>query len=110
MEFTQKAQDYISKARLVALEQKHALIKPIHLLYAMVAEKDEILLRILELTKANGPEFVRQMTQTLSKEPVVQGDVLVNPSQELTRLLDRAALISKSEQFVSVISLIAALY
>ncbi|USO02551.1 MAG: AAA family ATPase [Alphaproteobacteria bacterium] len=110
MELTQKAQDYVSKARISALEYQNPSAKPIHLLYAILNENDAIMLQICELTHTDPKALMARVKEDIQKEPTISGDAQVNFDTSFTHLLDQAMVIAKGEQFVSVISLIRALF
>ncbi len=87
---TIKSQEALYEAQEEASKRNHQQIEPSHLLYALLNQKDGIVLPIINKIGAN-PSLILQETEAeLEKLPKVTGVTQVYVSPELKNVLDRA--------------------
>ncbi|MBM3704972.1 MAG: ATP-dependent chaperone ClpB [Actinobacteria bacterium] len=89
--FTIKAQEAISQAQSVASENGHQSIDDIHLLYALLEQKEGIIYPILQKLEINIEEFHQKAESVIRNYPKVTGQNLQTYiGQELNNLLNAA--------------------
>ena len=71
--FTAKAQEAVQRATTVAAEKSHQAIEPLHLLAALLAERDGAVLPLLEKLAVNVPQLEKIVAGELARLPTVTG-------------------------------------
>src|ERR1700679_1424796 len=90
--FTVKAQEAVQQANTLATEHGNAEILPLHLLAALLSDKEGIVGPVLEKIGI-GPEAVlRDVYQEIERLPKVSGEGFAQstPSNALNKLLEQA--------------------
>lgn len=89
--FTIKAQEILSQAQRIASENGHQSIDDIHLMSAMLKQKDGIIIPILKKLEVNIDDFSNKINDTLARQPKVSGQTAqVYISPELNNILNGA--------------------
>ncbi len=111
--FTSRLQTALSEAQSLALGRDHNFIEPAHLLHAMLEQKGNALIPLLQQAGVDVPSLRQQIATQLDRLPQVQGtDADVHLSNELGRLLnmaDKLAQKRKDQYISSELVLLAAL-
>lgn len=95
--FTIKAQEILSQAQRISSENGHQSIDDIHLMSAMLGQKDGIIIPILEKLEVNIDDFSSKIDDALARQPKVSGQTAqVYISPELNNILNNA--FSEAEQ------------
>ncbi|MBA7509348.1 Chaperone protein ClpB [subsurface metagenome] len=95
--FTIKAQEILSQAQRIASENGHQSIDDIHLMSAMLGQKDGIIIPILKKLEVNIDDFSSKIDDALAGQPKVSGQTAqVYISPELNNILNNA--FSEAEQ------------
>ena len=71
--FTNKAQQSLYDAQTLCVEERHAEIRPLHLLAALLRQQDGIAPRVVAGIGAQPSELLQDIEQELSREPRVSG-------------------------------------
>ncbi|RME55814.1 ATP-dependent chaperone ClpB [Candidatus Parcubacteria bacterium] len=99
-QFTEKAEEAVSSAALLAREKRNPEVTPIHLLAALLTQSDTAVRPLLASAGADIPRLTEAVTGSLQKLPVVQEgsyetraggelqDVLIAANRERTQLGD----------------------
>ena len=112
--FTIKAQEAIQKAQEIAAERQHQQIDALHLLAALIEDKDGLVNLILKKI-GNNPETIKQkINEVLSSLPRVFGQTSFGRAyltQDFARVLDQAKKESQNmkDEFISVEHLLLAI-
>ena len=89
--FTIKAQELLSWAQRIASENGHQSIDDIHLMSAMLQQKDGIIIPILKELEVNIDDFSSKINDALAKQPKVSGQTAqIYISLELNDVLNGA--------------------
>ena len=89
--FTIKAQEILSQAQRIASENGHQSIDDIHLMSAMLKQKDGIIIPMLKKLEVNIDDFSSKIDDTLARQPKVSGQTAqVYISPELNNILNNA--------------------
>src|ERR1700730_6154331 len=88
--FTTKAQEAIQGARNIATENGNPEILPLHLLRALIEDREGIVRPVLEKAGAKIDEVEYRLEQAISALPKVSGGAQPTMSNALTKVLDRA--------------------
>ena len=89
--FTIKAQEILSQAQRIASENGHQSIDDIHLISAMLKQKDGIIIPILKKLEVNIDDFSSKINDTLARQPKVSGQTAqIYISPELNDILNGA--------------------
>ncbi len=89
--FTTKAQQAIEAARNLATDHGNAEILPLHLLRALVDDREGIVRPVLEKAGAKVDEVAHRLEQAINALPKVSGSASqANISNALTKVLDRS--------------------
>ncbi len=86
---TTKFHQALSDAQSLAVGKDHQFIEPVHLLNSLLAQADGNIRPLLLQTGANVGGLQQYLSQALSKFPSVSGEVDVQVSQHLGRLLNQ---------------------
>src|SRR5271166_6284451 len=108
---TIKGQEAVANAQMLATEQGHSQIEPLHLLEALLNESEGVIAPLLEKIGANRGQLEGIVRSELQRLPKVSGGSPPQPSSELARVLEasqREADAMKDE-FVSTEHLLLAL-
>jgi ATP-dependent Clp protease ATP-binding subunit ClpB len=89
---TTKAQQAIEAARNSATEHGNAEIQPLHLLQALLSDREGIVRPVLEKAGAGVDDVVARLNQAIAALPKVSGGAASQPSlsNALTKVLDRS--------------------
>ena len=71
--FTQKAIDAVNNAQKIALEKSHTEVKPEHIAYALVSDRDGLVGQILKKIDVNTNNIERGIAKILDSFPTVGG-------------------------------------
>ncbi|MCY3907808.1 MAG: ATP-dependent chaperone ClpB [Anaerolineaceae bacterium] len=109
---TNKAQQALYDARTLCVEQRHAEIRPLHLLIALLRQQDGIAPRVVAGIGAQPAELLQDLEQELTREPRVAGqNVQVGAGRALQETLVEAEAQAKRmrDDYVSSEHLLLAL-
>jgi ATP-dependent Clp protease ATP-binding subunit ClpB len=109
--FTIKAQEAVQSAVELASERGHPQVTPLHLLHALVAEREGIVRPLLEKIGVDRQQLERIIEAELSHQPKVSGGSQPQPDQELIKVFEAATAESHTmkDEFVSTDHLLLAL-
>jgi len=85
---TLKGQEALQAAQSHAQEKGNPQVAPEHLLWALVEQKDGVVLPILQKLGVNLPAIARDLADAMSKLPKVQGQTELYMSPALGRILE----------------------
>ena len=89
--FTIKAQEILSQAQRIASENGHQSIDDIHLISAMLQQKDGIIIPMLKKLEVNIDDFSSKIDDALARQPKVSGQTAqIYISPELNDVLNGA--------------------
>lgn len=89
--FTIKAQEILSQAQRIASENGHQSIDDIHLMSAMLQQKDGIIIPMLKKLEVNIDDFSSKIDDALARQPKVSGQTAqIYISPELNDILNGA--------------------
>ncbi len=109
---TNMAQQALYDARTLCVEQRHAEIRPLHLLIALLRQQDGIVPRVVTGIGAQPAELLQDLEQELTREPRVAGqNVQVGAGRALQETLVEAEAQAKRmrDDYVSSEHLLLAL-
>jgi ATP-dependent Clp protease ATP-binding subunit ClpB len=109
--FTVKSREAIAAAESAARQHKHQEVTGLHLLSALVGQRDGLARPILEKAGVSMPALDADLQRTLRGRPVVEGAVEVYAGRELSRVLDAAVTEAAKldDEYVSTEHLLLAL-
>jgi ATP-dependent Clp protease ATP-binding subunit ClpB len=109
--FTIKAQEAVQTAVELAGERGNPQVTPVHLLHALLAEREGIVRPLLEKIGTDRGHLERIIEAELSHLPKVQGGSQPQPDQELVKVFEAATAESHTmkDEFVSTDHLLLAL-
>ncbi len=109
--FTIKAQEAVQAAVELAGERGNPQVTPVHLLHALVAEREGIVRPLLDKIGTDRGHLERIIEAELSHLPKVQGGAQPQPDQELVKVFETATTESHTmkDEFVSTDHLLLAL-
>jgi ATP-dependent Clp protease ATP-binding subunit ClpB len=87
---TLKGQEALQAAQSHAQEKSNPQIAPEHLLWALIEQKEGVVLPILQKLGVNLPTLAQQLADTVGKLPKVQGQAEVHISSSLNKVLEDA--------------------
>jgi len=87
---TLKGQEALQAAQSHAQEKSNPQIAPEHLLWALIEQKEGVVLPILQKLGVNLPTLAQQLADTVGKLPKVQGQAEVYISSSLNKVLEDA--------------------
>ncbi|MBN2461336.1 MAG: ATP-dependent chaperone ClpB [Candidatus Cloacimonetes bacterium] len=107
---TIKSQEALEKARQIADEKGHQEITPLHLLQALLADREGFTLSLLKKVGINAEELLKRTGRILDKQPIISGVYQVTISRELNNVMNEAEKISGKlhDEYVSVEHLLLA--
>src|SRR5262245_46689490 len=94
---TLKGQEALQAAQSHAQEKSNPQIMPEHLLWALIGQKDGVVLPILQKLGVNVQTIAQQLSDLVGKLPKVQGQGEVYMSPTLNRILEDA--FKEADQF-----------
>ena len=104
--FTQKSQEILSIAHTLAVEHNHQEIRPLHLLLALINQKDGLVNAMLEKLRIDLQALQNYVEEMLRKIPAVTGPGAsqIGSSRDFSRILLEAEQIAKrlKDDYVSV--------
>src|SRR5688572_5633904 len=95
--FTLKSQEAIQSAQAHAHEKGNPQLAPEHLLWALVQQKDGVVLPVLQKLGANIQVLATDLSEAVTKLPQVQGQAEIHLSPGLNRVLEDAQ--KEADQF-----------
>ncbi len=87
---TLKAQEALQAAQSHASEKGHPQVAPEHLLWAMIQQKDGVVLPIFQKLGVNLQTIARDLADAVAKLPTVSGEAEIYVSPALGRILEDA--------------------
>ncbi|MFM8252603.1 MAG: ATP-dependent chaperone ClpB [Planctomycetota bacterium] len=108
---TIKAQEAVAGAQNLATERQHPEIDPLHLLAAMIAERDGVFRPLMEKIGVNVGQLERQVEAELARLPKVSGGANRQPNAALREVLEQSAQIATNmkDEFVATEHLLLAI-
>jgi len=108
---TIKAQEAVAQAQAMASERGHPEIDPLHLLAALTADSEGVVVPILERIGVNRPQLDRIIASELNHFPKVSGGAQPGISSSLHKVLEAAQREADAmrDEFVSTEHLLLAL-
>src|SRR5215468_7754229 len=94
---TLKGQEALQAAQNHAQENNNPQVAPEHLLWALIEQKDGVVLPVLQKLGVNVQTLARDMADAVAKLPKVQGQPELYMSQALGRILEDA--LKEADQF-----------
>jgi ATP-dependent Clp protease ATP-binding subunit ClpB len=109
--FTEKAQEAIVQAQERAEESAHPQIETLHLLQALLQQREGVAPAILRASNVQLDDLQRQVDQALQALPRVSGDSQVTPSSAFRSVVSRAQREAgrMGDEYVSVEHLLLAI-
>jgi ATP-dependent Clp protease ATP-binding subunit ClpB len=109
--FTIKAQEAVQRALELAADRGNPQATPVHLLHALVGEREGIVQPLLEKIGTDRGHLQRIVEAELSHLPKVQGGAQPQPDQELMKVFEAATAesLAMKDEFVSTDHLLLAL-
>jgi ATP-dependent Clp protease ATP-binding subunit ClpB len=95
--FTLKSQEALQAAQAHAQEKGNPQLAPEHLLWALVQQKDGVVLPVLQKLGANVQVLATDLSAAVAKLPQVQGQAEIHLSPGLNRILEDAQ--KEADQF-----------
>jgi ATP-dependent Clp protease ATP-binding subunit ClpB len=109
---TIKAQEAFARAQVIASENGHQSVEDIHLMAALLEQKDGVIIPILAKLEINTDEFIKNIWEAVKKIPKVSGqNVQIYLSSELNDILNSASREAEQlkDDFVSTEHVLIAL-
>ncbi len=108
---TVKAQEGLAAAQALAQEQRHPELDSLHLLAALIAQRDGIVKPMLDKIGVNANQLTGLLNSELSRLPKVSGGSTPQPNQTLQQVLQASVREAESmkDDFVSTEHLLLAL-
>ena len=108
---TIKAQESIAQAQSLATDLGHPELDPLHLLAALLREKEGIVGPVLDKIGANRPQLAQVVESELGHFPKISGGAMPQANQTLIQVLEaaQAAARDMKDEFVSTEHLLLAL-
>ena len=108
---TQKSQEAVQRAQELAAEAGNPQIEPLHLLAALLAEREGVIRPLLDAAQVNQGQLEQIVTSELGHLPKTSGGAPPQLSAELTKVLEQAQDVADGMQddFVSTEHLLLAL-
>src|ERR1051326_6482318 len=94
---TLKAQEALQSAQSHAQEKNNPQVAPEHLLWALIEQKDGVVLPVLQKLGVNLQTIAHQMADAVAKLPKVQGQAELYISPALNKILEDA--LKEADQF-----------
>jgi ATP-dependent Clp protease ATP-binding subunit ClpB len=109
--FTVKSREAVAGAESTARQHQHQEVSGLHLLAALLAQRDGLARPILEKAGVSMPSLDAELQRALRARPVVQGAAEVYAGRELSRVLDAAVseAAKLDDEYVSTEHLLLAL-
>lgn len=109
--FTIKSQQMIQAAQSIALRKNHQAIEPIHILKAMMEDKEGLVLSIIRKAGGGPEQLLKALDHSLDRVAQVTGAGEIYLSKDTKRVLDRAFVEAEEmkDQYVSLEHLLLAL-
>ena len=112
-QFTEKSQEILQAAQAIALRHNHQSFLPVHVLRALLDDKDGLAERLIVAAKGNATTVRAKADAALEAQPKVEGGGAgkIYLSPEMARVLDAAEQASKKakDKFVTVEMLLLAI-
>jgi len=108
--FTIKSQQMIQTAQSIALRKNHQAIEPIHILKAMMDDREGLALSIIRKAGGSPEQLLKAIDNSLDKMVQVTGSGEIYLSKDTRRILDRAFVEAEEmkDQYVSLEHLLLA--
>jgi ATP-dependent Clp protease ATP-binding subunit ClpB len=109
--FTEKAQEAVQSARVHAGEQHHSQLQPEHLLWALVGQKDGVVLPVLEKLSVDVGRLASDLADAVGKLPRLRNVAEVSLSGQLSSVFESAQTEAAQfkDEYVSTEHLLIAL-
>lgn len=109
--YTNKAKQAIQTMLELSQSKGHALMEPLHLLSALIAQEDGLVPSLLKKCERDLQEIKRHLDSELSKKPSVQGGTKAQAAKELQSVLVQAEKEAKKlgDEYISTEHLLLAL-
>ena len=88
--FTQKAQEALHSAQTHAAEQQHSQIHPEHLVWALVDQKDGVILPVLQKLGTDLARLAQELSELTGKLPRLSSPAEAQISPQLAKILQAA--------------------
>src|SRR6266566_935566 len=85
---TVKGQEALQSAQNHAQEKNNPQVAPEHLLWALLEQKDGVVLPALQKLGVNLQTIARDLADAVAKQPKVQGQTEIYLSSDLARILE----------------------
>lgn len=111
--YTQKAQQILQQAQILALSENHQQLVPLHLLKILIDSQDDIIKNMLSINNSSCKKIQEQILEQLKKRPRIEssqeGQLYIHP--DLAKVLAESEKIAKNfgDQFIGVDVLLLAL-
>lgn len=108
---TNKAQDAVGNAMQMATQSRHSAVSSLHLLAALLAETDGLVVPILQKCNCDLSKLQSIVASEIQRLPTVEGGSAPQPDRDLQKILETSASICQdmSDEFVSTDHLLLAL-
>lgn len=109
---TQKSIEAVREAQQIAIEKKHSELKQIHLLYALVSQRDGLIPSLLQGTGIDISELISRISAEMNKMPSMNGgdgNVYVNRDLDSALTAAEECAEKMGDTYVSVEHLFAGL-
>ena len=109
--FTVKSQEAVQSASATAADNGNPELLPLHLLSALLADRDGVILPVLEKVGVPTAQLDAKIKEAITKLPKIQGGSQPGMSQALNRVLDQATKEAANfkDEYVSTEHLLLAL-
>src|SRR6187401_912661 len=88
--FTIKAQEALQNAQNLAVELQHSELQPLHLLSALLTDKEGIVRPLLSKLGADAERIASIVQSEMKRQPSISGGAQLNLSRELQEVLAAA--------------------
>lgn len=102
---TERSKGFLQAAQTIALREGHQQVLPLHLLKALLDDKEGQCARLIDASSGEAQKAVAAVTDALAKVPKVEGSAAqMYFSQDLAKVIDRAGQLSEKagDSFVTV--------
>ncbi len=111
--YTRKAVQAVNDARTLALEMRHGEIRPEHLAYAMLTDKEGLISTLTERISHNNSALIADVKRVIDQMPVIGGNSAGEAyfGRDLTLIVNEAEKLAEKDgdEYVSVEHLFSAI-
>ena len=103
-DFTEKAQEILANAQNFTLGNGNQQFSSLHILYSMLSDEEGFISDLIDNCGGNLSNIKKELSLELEKLTKIEGNISIVMSQEVAKLLQKAADISKEagDKFVSL--------